>query len=123
MYRHFALETHFQSGIDQRVYWFTRPDPMEYGFYKHVIQLSVFFHRSAKDRKRYNVTNIRQFTCHQENEIDFYSSVMGIPLIREEIQCKDINDFFNKIGFDYKTKTYISGERIKKWNNKLNIFV
>lgn len=124
MITHFVIETDLSYKTVQKIYWFQRPECTKPGFYEHVTKLSVFFHRRAKDRIRYNVTENRQFAVHHLDEVEFYDyQIKTAREHSEEYNCSDIIDFFEKIGFDYKNKMYLSGDRIKKWDNKKLKFV
>lgn len=104
----FALETRFDCHQQTKIY-FERPDVSEPGFYRTTTILSGFFHGRGA---RANVTELRQFTIHQIEEDEFYQ------FATHHITVDGLHGFFAEIGYDYKTKKYASGERIKKWNKR-----
>ncbi|AKF13272.1 hypothetical protein PHIN3_5 [Sinorhizobium phage phiN3] len=106
-YKCFVIETSFQSRFQRKIY-FERPDPTEKGFYRTTTILSGFFHGRGA---RANVTEKRQFTYHGINEDDLYTYTTD-----PSITVDGLHGFFAEIGYDYRTKKYASGERIKKWN-------
>lgn len=91
---------------------------------KHQKQMNcvnTFFHRSARDGIRHNVTNQRHFL-----ESDDTSFLREAALRREHgqrplydiVECADMADFFQKIGFDYATKTW---ERPDEWSMRAKV--
>jgi hypothetical protein len=124
MRKYFALET--ARGVDssshvggriyyQRKIWFGLPDYDEKDHYRTVGSYNAFFY----GKHRNNVTESRQFTGHAEIEEEQYN----FPNQSEPVTVGTLYDFFDFIGFDNKTKRYLSGERILKWNVKLGKFV
>jgi hypothetical protein len=76
---------------------------------KHVSCINTFFHRSARDGIKYNVTNQRRLL--ESDDVSFLKDVEirlehGQEPLYEIVECADIDDFFWKIGFDYATKTW-----------------
>lgn len=114
----FILETSFEER-KQIVYWIKqKPTVYDKGFNQYVTRINCFFHRMAKDNIRYNVTRFRQFTRHDDFEVKSYR-----PTVTEEMTLETLNDFFEKVGFNYKTKTWKRvGETCRKWNNETGKF-
>jgi hypothetical protein len=112
----FILETVFGKD-EQNIYTVEkRLDVTESGWYREVSQINCFFHRWAKDRIHYNVTNFRQFTYYHERwELDFLNNADWVK--RYEVET--LEKFFEKVGFVYKTKTWkCLTEHPKKWNGR-----
>lgn len=108
-FKMFALETRFDRRYQRKIY-FEQPQCGEPNFYRTTIISSGFFHGKGA---RANVTELRQFTLHRIIEEQSY------PFATDSITVDGLHGFFAEIGYDYKTKKYASGERIKKWNGKM----
>ena len=111
--KRFILETSYETD-KQKVYWIKyRPTVTEKGWKEYVTRINAFFHRNAKDNIKYNVTRFRQFTIHDEFEIKYYKR-KDLNLAIEEIELETLNDFFDKVGFNYKTKcmVIVTGKQI-----------
>lgn len=112
--KYFALETGRQGTYYQRKIWFDH-DILNSVYAGHI---NSFFHAFRKDRTRPNVTELRQFTRHDECESESYSHTT-LP----DVTVSDIRAFFDLIGYDYKTRKYASGESIKRFDPKTGKFV
>lgn len=116
----YILETKFEHR-EQNVYFIDKiPTALDDGYNKYATRINCFFHRSAKDGIHYNVTNFRQFTRHDDFELDMFThaeKITGKKLINETTHCDTLDDFFALVGFNYKTKTWPRvGEVCRKWN-------
>lgn len=101
----FILETRFGDvprNDKQRIYTVARLLlPTDSGWYQQQSMINCFFHRMANDRIRYNVTNIRQFTRHQEDERQHYNWDW-----LTYVDVDTLDAFFERIGFDYRAKRW-----------------
>lgn len=123
----YVVETNKLTG-NQTFYTLSIPDVTEKDFYRTVTSLNAFFYHGGKNC--YNVTDERQFSIYRENEWNAYgpfkllNEYLDIDidiLIKPENSNLLLYDFYQKIGFDRKTKTYLTGEAIAIWKN--NTFV
>lgn len=84
------------------------------GYYRWAGKINCFFHRHATDGIHWNRTNLRQFTRKTQDEWDGMNGVMdsslakaGLPpQVRNLIELTSLDEFFEKVGFVYKTKTW-----------------
>ncbi len=114
---YYVLQTGFVPEVPaQTVYEFLHPQASDQGHYRMTTALNAFFY-SQNHRK--NITVIRQFSLHHSFEELKYTLVSNVPIIT----LPSLYDFFEYVGYDRATKTYASGERIKKWSNAKSRFV
>jgi hypothetical protein len=88
------------------------PGVTEQGFYRAVSSFNAFFH-SMRNPKA-NVTEIRQFTSCQE--IDIQKKFLPNVDWNNLKIFNSIWEFYDFIGYNYKTRKYKSGEINKVWN-------
>lgn len=116
----YILETSFESR-QQNIYYIKHvPKVTDKEWNRHATRINCFFHRTAKDGIRYNVTNFRQFTRHDDEEEQFFKNVeelTGKSVIKVRLVVSDLDRFFEMVGFNYLTKSWRrQGEICKKWN-------
>lgn len=109
----YIRETFFDDLTKPRVYKLTRPDFNEPGFYQQTRSLNAFFFSTRNPIV--HVTFIRQFTIHREGE------PMDLPDV-SHIEVTGIYEFYKLIGYDRKNRKYLSGERMKTWNDKKSCY-
>lgn len=107
----FVLETGRSVNYQRKVF-FSIPQVGDKGFYRTIGSFTAFFH-SRRNRK--NITERRQFTEHEISHVSMYNNTT-----EHDVTLHDFDEFLLFIGFDNKTKKYISGERILKWDNNTN---
>jgi hypothetical protein len=98
------------------------PDKSYGRYMKFANQVNCFFHRHARDKIRYNRTNLRQFT-REEREIyedrwKYLSEKIPNYQVPETIQLGSLDEFFEKVGFDYKNKTWTNEN---EWSMKIKL--
>ncbi|QIG67989.1 hypothetical protein EVB55_054 [Rhizobium phage RHph_Y68] len=123
----FILETVLDRRLERRVFKIQEPTVFEHSAYsKFARQVNVFFHRMAKDRIRYNRTNIRIFSRYHDDEWDGYLSVNSKVGLKFEIHptVNTMDQFFEEVGFHYRKKKWSDPKEFAmKWDAKLNRFV
>ncbi len=101
-----------RTGGQHKVYRVPDVDYSKSGlFQKWATQVNTFFHRSARDKIRYNLTNLRIFTETEDKtyELELKEFYAHLPHWKpiEIIDCSTLDDFFGKIGFDYRAKAWL----------------
>ncbi len=110
-----VIETYFDRP-DQNFYYLMVPDASEAGFYRSVRSLNAFFY-SVRSPKA-NVTEVRQFTCDDEDGCAIRKkSKMYADVEWESLRTfPSIWAFYDFIGYDFRARKYASGERMKVWD-------
>jgi hypothetical protein len=108
------IETYFGENRQQNFYYLMLPDLQDKA-YRSSISFNAFFYSTRSPQS--NVTNVRQFTASHESEIK-YRKVFFKNVDWDNLKTFDsIWDFYKFIGYNYKTRKYESGERMRplKW--------
>lgn len=110
------IET-FSSKKEQNLYYVMLPDVTEKGFYRAIGSFNAFFNSTRNPKA--NVTELRQFRAETDLEegISFHKFWHNIDWDKLKTFAS-IWDFYKFIGYDYKTRSYQSGEKRKIWNGK-----
>lgn len=74
--------------------------------YRQVTSFNAFFYSRSHPR---NWTNKRLFIARSPDELLSHEKLAATSATK----LTDIYEFFNMIGYDYKSKTYLSGERAR----------
>jgi hypothetical protein len=88
---------------------------------KQVNCVNTFFHRSARDGIKHNLTNQRRFL--QSDDASFLKEEElrrenGQSALYEIVECGDMDTFFEKVGFDYRTKIWA---RPDEWSMRVKV--
>ena len=105
-----VIETYLEKE-EQNYYWLCLPQVSENGFYRQATSFNGFFNSTSY--RRPNVTEVRQFTY----DFDRRHFLKGIDWDNLPV-FETIHKFFEHIGYDYKTRKYRSGERMKIWDGE-----
>jgi len=108
---HYALDE--ATRASQTFYYLALPEPGEDNFYRATMSCNAFFN-SARSPKA-NVTEFRQFTLHDPTDTMHRKEYLR-HVAWDDLRCfPSIWDFFTFIGYDHRTRSYASGERLKTW--------
>lgn len=108
-----VTETYFNER-KQNFYYVMLPDIGEDGFYRAVGSVNAFFN-SLRNPKA-NVTEVRQFTHDHEDDAAIRKQFLKDVDWNNLRTFGSIWEFYDFIGYDYKTRTYRSGEVKKIFN-------
>jgi hypothetical protein len=100
----------------QNFYYLMLPGVREDGFYRAVMSFSAFFQSMRNPHA--NVTEVRQFTAHMEDEIEFRKRLFKDVDWERLRTFASIWEFYKFVGYDYKTRKYRSGETKKVFNGR-----
>jgi hypothetical protein len=109
-----VIETYFTKK-EQNFYYLMLPDCREDGFYRAVMSFNAFFNSTRNPTA--NVTEVRQFTSDDSFGIDIRKkSKLYSHVDWDNLRTfASIWDFYKFIGYDYKARSYKSGEAMKVW--------
>ncbi|QNH71491.1 hypothetical protein PP938_gp124 [Rhizobium phage AF3] len=121
----FILQTVLDRSNVNTVFKIDNLDSRDPGFNRWAHQINTFFHRTAQDQIRYNVTNLRIFTRYFDDEWKAKEEIdekYGLHYVASQLDS--MNAFFTAVGFNYKKRTWKNPEEHSmKWNDKLNRYV
>ena len=98
------------NGENDEVYILNAPSPGEDGFYRQITSLSAFFFEHSRNLKRRNETKDILWICEPWAEFEIRQKIdtkWGIARKISDRVFNSIWEFYEFVGYDYKTK---------KWN-------
>lgn len=104
----------FSNVRRQNFYWLVLPDVRDPGFYRDATAFNAFFNSLRNPHA--NVTDVRQFSAKCSDEVCHYTRMWGVTLRSKLPTFVGMKAFYTHIGYDPKTRSYASGERLKRFS-------